>query len=148
MTPNQARDWLIKASLFITGVTFLFLLAVPPLGYPLTFGQSIRALEIILPVFFGYLGSATIFYFSTNAPPTKITKRLPMSLIKGPIILFAIISITLFAVFGFSNRVEAEPGSGMNVDSLAAILALALGLLTVTTNVVISYLFTQQEKRS
>jgi len=46
----------------------------------------------------------------------------------------------LFA-FGYSNRASAPQDSGMSVDSLAWAITAALGILTASTSVAVSYLF-------
>jgi hypothetical protein len=66
MTVDGARRWIIITSLVVTGLAFAFLVAAPPLGYPLGWDQSQRIIEILLPVFLGYLGTATHFVFHTG----------------------------------------------------------------------------------
>jgi hypothetical protein len=64
---NDARKWLVLASLSMTAVLFVFFIIAPAFGFPLTFGQARGLLEIILPVFLGYLGSASHFVFSQRS---------------------------------------------------------------------------------
>ena len=42
---NDARKWLILASLSMTAVLFVFFIIAPALGFPLTFGQARGLLE-------------------------------------------------------------------------------------------------------
>lgn len=152
MTIHSARIWLIKVSLAITGLNFAFFLAAPALGYPLTFEQAVRLLEIVTPVFFGYLGSATYFLFGRSASDQNValggSKELVALLVKGPVYLFGVATVTAGIAFGYSNRSAAPGGSGMTVDILAGSISAALGLLAVTTNVIVSYLFASGEQRA
>lgn len=143
MSIEQARTWLIKATLILTGSILVFVTLAPAFGYPLEFSQGVRIGEIVLPVFLGYLGTASHFIFARASDPHVKHKNLPLLqlLVRGPIAIFAIvISCALFA-FGFTNRDGASPGTGMTVDSLAAAVSTSLALLAVTTGVLVTYLF-------
>jgi hypothetical protein len=143
MTAKAARLWLVNVSLVVIGAEFVFFLLGPLLGYPLTFAQSLRLLEIITPTFFGYLGSAAHFLFKSD----PLAKMRPGSsgllgvLVRGPVILFVLITGVTLVAFGVSNRVTASAGSGMDIDTLALCFASALSLLAVTTTVLVGYLF-------
>jgi hypothetical protein len=63
MTTDEARRWIVLASLTITGAVFVFFLLAPVSGYPLEIAQAQGIFQIVLPVFLGYLGSATHFVF-------------------------------------------------------------------------------------
>lgn len=146
MLPTTARLWLVAASLLMSGSLIVFFLLAPAIGYPLEFAQSLRILEIVLPVFLGYLGAAALYAFRESPADDHIEFRpaaapLVMLLVKGPVITFAIAFVALLFAFGMTNRQSAPPGSGINVDQLAAGMTAILGLLTVTTNVAVAYLF-------
>ncbi len=70
MNAPTARLWIIRASLLTTGLNFTFFLIFPALGYPITFDQAIRLLEIVTPVYLAYFGSATYFLFAKNTRPS------------------------------------------------------------------------------
>lgn len=53
MTVKQARIFIVKMSLVETAGIFLFLVIGKPLGYPLSWSQVQRLVEIVLPVFLG-----------------------------------------------------------------------------------------------
>lgn len=148
---DDARKWLILASLSMTAVLFVFFLIAPAVGFPLTFPQARGLLEIILPVFLGYLGSASHFIFSQGSGRSGRGADLPREmvtlLIRGPVVVFAAISVCAIGVFGYSNRIEAPVGSGMSLDTLASFLSAALGLLAVTTSVASAYLFANREPK-
>lgn len=146
----EARTWVIKASLVITGAEFLFFLVAPALGYPLEYPEAVRLLEILVPVFFGYLGSATHFLFGKSTPTPLISaagaaEQLGL-LVRGPVLVWGTASAGAIFAFGYTNRLNAGSAPGMNIDQLAGSLAIAMGLLTVTTNIVVSYLFGRLEQ--
>ena len=149
MDLKAARTWLVTASLVITAAEFTFFLVAPAIGFPLTFDQAIRLLEIVFPVFLGYLGSATHFVFRSQrrAIAFQGASSLFGLVVRGPIFIFGVaVAVALWA-FGYSNRLAAVPGSGMSVDALAIVLSIALGLTTVSTNVVVAYIFQTGDER-
>lgn len=145
MTINSARKWLILGSLVVTAAHFIFFLVAPAIGFPLEYEHAIRLLQISTPVFFGYLGSASRFVFNANqqSETAHLHVKNPLMglLIRGPFIIFGLVSVTCLFAFGFSNSTHAAPGTGMDVDTLATIITTVLGLLAVTTNVAVSALF-------
>lgn len=141
MTINSARKWLIVSSLIITGGQMIFLLAAPAFSFPLNYPENLHLLQIVLPVFFGYLGSASHFIFQSTARPVRVQNQFLGLLVKGPLIIYVLTVTAAFCSFAYSNRVGAEVGAGMSVDNLSTALSLALGLLAVTTGIVSSYLF-------
>ena len=145
MTVDAARNWLILGSLILSGFFFLFFGVGPALGYPLAWGQSFRLLQITAPVFFGYIGSAAHFIFRVQHAPRDIqiqgSPELFKLLVRGPVILFSILMLGVLFAFGFSNRPAAGVGTGMSVDSLSLLISTSMGLLAITTNVAVGYLF-------
>jgi hypothetical protein len=145
MTIHKARVWLINASLCTTAAIFVFFLIAPTIGYPLSFEQAVRFIEIVLPVFLGYLGTATSFIFGgRHGDPKAGTKNLNELLgilVRGPVIVFAAACCAALCAFGVSNGEAASPGSGMSIDVLAGVLAAALGLLTISTSALVTALF-------
>jgi hypothetical protein len=143
MSMYQARKWMIVASLALAALAFGFFILGPVLGYPLRYSQAQSLLQIVLPVFLGYLGAATQFVFQKEPPSGDTVTPPPMMelLIKGPISLFGLMMAVAILAFGYSNRIAAQPGEGMNVEQLSAVVTAAMGLLAVTTNLIVSYLF-------
>jgi hypothetical protein len=149
MNIPMARRWLVAASLSITGFMLLFSVTAPALNYPLEYAQSLRLMEIVVPVFFGYLGAATHFVF-------KKTRKVRLArpevrpllglLVRGPLVLYTFATLAAILVFGVANREGAPPGSGMSIDDLARIFSILLVLLTTTTSVLVSYLFAAEER--
>lgn len=149
MTVAIARRWLVFASLLVTGVTFVFFLVAPAVGYPLTWEQSIRVFEIVIPVFLGYLGTATHFLFHTGGEQQLVrinSSGLLSLIVRGPLIVFVVVGVAIVFAFGYANRAAATPGEGMSVDALSYSFTALMGLLAVTTNVAVSYLFALGEK--
>jgi hypothetical protein len=141
MSTDQARRWLIVSSLLITGFQMVFLLVAPGLGFPLAYPQNLHLLQIVTPVFLGYLGSAAHFVFQPTSDNTPVQNQFLGLLVKGPVIIYVLSAGGSLAAFGFGNRSGAPAGSGMSVDDLATALSLSLGVLAVTTSVISSYLF-------
>ena len=119
----------------------LFLFVCPVFGFPLEFPKNLDLLQIVSPVFLGYLGSATHFIFQNPVKPVPVQRQFLGLLVKGPIIIYVLVVIGAIAAFGYSNRINAAAGSGMSVNNLATALSIALGLLAVTTSVLSAYLF-------
>jgi hypothetical protein len=142
----KARKWLITSSLVITGANFLFFIVAPALGYPIRFDQSVSLMKIVLPVFLGYLGSATQFVFTPAKTPLITHLQFLDLIVRGPVIVFGVATLMAIVTFGYSNRLTAPAGSGMSVGVLSSIITASLGLLAVTTNVVVSYLFAVEER--
>jgi hypothetical protein len=146
MTIDSARKWLILSSLIITGGQMVFLLTAPAFSFPLTYPKNLDLLQIVSPVFLGYLGSASHFIFQNNPPAVPVQNQFLGMLIKGPIVIYVFAVAGALASFGYSNRVGAPIGGGMSVDNLATALSLSLGVLAVTTGIISSYLFVAPDK--
>jgi hypothetical protein len=144
MTIERARKVVILASLIITGVQMLFLIVAPSVGFPLSYPKNLDLLQIVSPVFLGYLGAATHFIFR-NPPPTVPAQNEYLGfLVIGPLVIYVMAVGGAFAAFGYSNRVGAALGEGMTQDNLATALSFALSLLAATVGVISSYLFVAQ----
>lgn len=141
MTVEQARKWLIKWTLIITGAQMLFLILAPAFGFPLDYPRNLDLLQIIVPVFFGYLGAAAHFIFRTPTPTVSAVNDLLGMMLKGPVFIYIAVVVAAIIGFGYSNRPGAAIGSGMSVEALSTSLTIALSLLAVSTGVISSYLF-------
>jgi hypothetical protein len=141
MNIDAARKWIIVASLIITGCQLTFLICAPAAGYPIEYPKNLELIRIVSPVFLGYLGSATHFVFNSTKSEVRIRNKFLSILIKGPIMIYVLVVVSAFFSFGYSNRSNAEIGTGMSVDDLSTALSFALGVLAATTGVITSYLF-------
>src|SRR5260370_22082521 len=63
VTSQQAREWLIYSSLTACGTVFVFLFIAPVSGYPIEWRDALRVIEVIIPVFLRFLGSAAHHVF-------------------------------------------------------------------------------------
>src|SRR5258707_9890909 len=63
VTSQQAREWLIYSSLTACGTVFVFLFIAPVSGYPIEGRDALRVVEVLIPGFLGYLGSAAHYVF-------------------------------------------------------------------------------------
>jgi hypothetical protein len=141
MTIDAARRRLLVWSLTITGAQIIFLTASPAFGFPLAYPKNFGLLEIVSPVFLGYLGSAAHFIFQSPVPEVPVQKELLSVIVTGPLIVYVLAVIASLAAFGYSNRVRAPIGAGLSTDNLATALSAALAILAATTGVISSYLF-------
>jgi hypothetical protein len=145
MTLTAARLFIVKSSLVATVMLFGFSVLAPLFGFPLSWDQVQRLIEIVMPVFLGYLATAVHYTFRDKKQQSDVTlddsQGLVGLLIKGPVIAFVLIDAIVLFAFGYSNRPAAQQDSGMSVDSLAWAIAAALGVLTASTSVAVSYLF-------
>jgi hypothetical protein len=145
MTVTEARSFIVKTSLIGTASIFLFIIVGKPLGYPIGWSQVQRVIEIVLPVFLGYLGSASLFIFSRRANRAEVSfgahEALAGQLIKGSVFVFALVLSGILFAFGYSNRAGAAQDDGMDIDQFAWALTAVLGILNVSTNAAVSFLF-------
>jgi hypothetical protein len=148
MTADEARRWLILSSLIITGIQAVFLLVAPVIGVPIDFPKNLGLLQIVTPVFVGYLGSAAHFIFMSPPPVVPVKSQFLGLLVRGPLIIYAAVVAAAFGAFTYSNRPGAAIGQGMSVDSLGTSLTIALSLLAASTGVIITYLFAVNERAS
>src|SRR5208337_1230324 len=90
MTIESARTWIIIASLALTGCQLMFFIVAPVVGFPLETPNNIELLRIVLPVFLGYLGSASHFVFKCDH--TKIRGRAQYLgiLVIGPLLIYTL----------------------------------------------------------
>lgn len=142
MTIEQARLWLVKASLILTASLICFFLAAPMLGYPLEFSQSLRLAEIVVPPFLAYIGSAAQFVVRRRVPhKDEELSALHDLIVRGPVLLVAFLIAGTMLAFAWSNSARAEGVGGLSLDALSLILCFLIGVLAATTNVVAAYLF-------
>lgn len=141
MSEDHARKWLILASLLITGAQLIFYLVAPFIGFPLDPPRNIDLVQIVTPVFLGYLGTATHFLFITPPPQVQVNREYLGYLVKGPILIYCGAVIAANAAFAYSNRTGAVLGQGMSVDTLRTSLSISLGVLAATTGIIVSHLF-------
>ena len=145
---DSDRIWIIKASLGLLGASFaFFVLARPIFGFPMLYEEVVRVLQIIFPVFVGYLGIAAAYVSQKDSNPTAAelsVPRLARLLLRGPIYLVAVCMLVLISAFWISNlpsAAQANPGGGMSLDNFCWFLSLLLGLLAASSGLIITRLF-------
>ncbi|XSC43475.1 hypothetical protein ACF1BQ_036845 [Bradyrhizobium sp. RDT10] len=149
MTYQAARIWIVKWSLVILAVYGAALLLAPALRYPLEFTQSIQLLQMLFPVFLGYLASATVFVFEgeEGTDRNRQTKLLSM-LTRGPFLVTFVLSLALFLAFwlAHSTDINAERMVRFSFDTFTSAFALIIGIHTAVTSALVAYLFGQEKK--
>src|SRR5258706_7001356 len=106
MTKREAQTWLVSASLLLTATTWVFFLAAPALGYPLTYAEAIALLKQITPVFVGYLGLAVGFLSTAKdqgTPGLGPLAPLFTPLVRGPVLLYGTVMANALVVFCYST---------------------------------------------
>lgn len=107
MSIDEARKWIIVSSLSITGVQMVFLLIAPTVGFPLPYPKNLDLLQIVSPVFLGYLGAASHFIFRNPGLSHSIQNQYLGLLIKGSVFVYSAAIISAFGAFSYSNRGSA-----------------------------------------
>jgi hypothetical protein len=146
MTYAVARLWLIKNSLLIMAFFGSALLVAPATRYPLSFEQAISLLQIVLPLFIGYLSTAIVFLTSREAPlkrgPAREFSSILAHLVKGPVWLVALFLSIALIVFGIVNwpKPESQP-SGFDFGLLSNLVSFILSISAATTSALVAWLF-------
>src|SRR5260370_31539908 len=104
MTVDAARRWLIVSSPSITGIQMVFLLVAPALSFPLQYPKNLALLQIVTPVFLGYLGAAAHFIFQRQPPAVLARNEFLGLLVKGPIAIYVLAAGGALAAFPYANR--------------------------------------------
>jgi hypothetical protein len=107
----------------------------------LKYPHNLDLLQVVGPVFLGYLGTACAFIFKGPSPEVPVNEKFLGPLVVGPIVLYVLYVGTAFAVFGYANREIAPIGTGIPVSVLSRELSIALGVLAATTSVINANLF-------
>jgi hypothetical protein len=146
--------FLVLANLILAGFALAFFALAPPLHlFPLKPPQTPRLIELVLPVFLGYLGAAAQFVFrhgELEDSEAKVANGSPLGtvLIVGPVALFALAWASILIAFAISNGKAAPEGAGMDIDQLATYTTWALSVMTVVTNSAVPFLFPRQKRRA
>jgi hypothetical protein len=141
MTIGQLRKLLIFSVLGLTGVTVLFFILAPLCGYPLEPDQGWGIAQISIPVFAGYLGTATQFAAGQNSQSDLEVRPMLSVLIVGPLAIYLIGGVAILLAFWMTNRPGAPIGDGISTQLLSTILTSLLGIVTVTANIAVVQLF-------
>jgi hypothetical protein len=131
----QARLLIAGYSLAMTGFLVVFFLIAPAfLPFNPGRGENVRLIEITLPVFFGYLTSASHFLFNSSPSSERFSgdERLLFLMVVGPCVLFFVLFLVLFTIFYFRNVL---------IDELSKWYSIILSLLTSTVGIISANIF-------
>jgi ABC-type dipeptide/oligopeptide/nickel transport system permease component len=143
MSYDAARIWLTTRSLLmISGFGLAYIIA-PATRFPLSFEQALSVLQIVFPLFLGYLASAVVFVTKQDKKASEVMSGFLRVLITWPFYVVALLSFAIFFAFGVSNwpSETANTGHGMSFDTMSSLISLVLGIHTATTSALIAYLF-------
>lgn len=146
---DAERLWILKASFAVLGVTFVFfVIARPMLSFPMLYDEIVRVLQIIVPVFGGYIGIGAAYVSQVNRPaaataaaPNPHERDILRLLLRAPVYGAAVGMVVLIGAFWWSNRHDAAPGGGMSIDNFCWFLALLMGVLAASTSLIVTRLF-------
>jgi hypothetical protein len=147
---DEERLWVIRASLLIVAGSMAFFLIAPGfLGFPLRPEETVRVVQMIIPVFSAYLATGAAFLLSRTVPEgvAQFDPQLLKIILRGPIYVTVFGLALATAAFWHTNRPSGIVGQGMSLDHYCWWLALLLGLLSVTTSVVVTKLFPSDLKK-
>jgi hypothetical protein len=135
---------MVATLLGLTAATIMFFLLAPALGYPLEFDQGWALAQISVPVFAGFLATATQFATVEHGGGDETAPPLLAWLIFGPATIYLFGAAAVLFVFWSTNRADAPLGGGMSTQLLSTILTALLGLVTITSNIAIARLFRKE----
>jgi hypothetical protein len=113
----------------------------------LKIAQAWQVVQIVFPVFAGYLGTAVIFLFQRKSGQVRIVdENLLMYLIYAPFAVFWVLGATVFLFFYVSNL----PGrrEGMQFDDLSNYITMLVSFMNATTGALTAFLFQSEETPS
>lgn len=146
MTAIEARRKLIILSL-LTTVVFSMLLIIAPLFTPFTSKQSLQVVQIIFPVFAGYIGAAVLFLFRGDPNKGNVADpTLLKILIYAPFIVFWCIAAAILIDFYVSN--QPGFGEGMSFSDLTTYVTLIVSFMNITTGAIGAFLFQSEELKA
>jgi uncharacterized membrane protein len=143
MTYEDARRQIVLLSL-LTTVSFSCLIIISPLFIQLKTAEALQVVQIVFPVFAGYIGAAVLFLFRgkpTTAP--VIDELLLRYLVNAPFLVFWCLGVAVLAYFYISNL----PGhvDGMAFAELATYVTILISFMNATTGALIGFLFQSEE---
>ncbi|WP_157783722.1 hypothetical protein [Bradyrhizobium liaoningense] len=125
----------------------VFFLLAPLLRFPLDFSDAAPLIQVIFPVFLGYLATAIVFAFEGKDVETRAPDLLA-SLTKGPLLVSLILSVALFVAFWLSNSTDSpvRPAKPMPFEVFSSLFAAIIGIHTATTSALVAYLFGSERR--
>jgi len=132
----------------MTTVVLTGFLIVSPLIIQIESRDTYRLVQIIFPVFAGYLGSAVLYLFQgTKSEVTVADPTLLKYIVYGSFCIFWSPDIALFGFFYLSN-VPTIKIKGMQLGELANYLTLLIAFMNITIGAMTTFLFNVDSSRS
>ena len=137
---------------YLSTMSMLATILVFPLVYvfraPLDFGDFLRLLQQILPVFIGFLVAAIGYAFGTHRERLVEIRRYEMI---GFILLWSFVAywlgvIVIGGLYIFSHSHYAPIGKGMEKDTLFTFITILLSGITGMTGLISTKIFFEDDK--
>jgi hypothetical protein len=145
MTTEDARRKLILLSLSTT-VLFSAFLIISPLFTPFSSKEALQVVQVVFPVFAGYIGAAVLFLFRGSPTNGAIADQgLLRTLIYAPFIVFWCLAAAVLFYFYLSN--QPGHGEGMSFPELMTYVTLIISFMNITTGALGAFLFQSEEIR-
>ena len=104
-------------------------------------GDAYRILQIVFPVFAGYLGTGVLFLFKDKPARDNVADAVILRyFVYGPFFIFWAISAAVFTYFYVSN-LPSSSASGMKVSQLSDYVTMLMVFMNATVGALISFLF-------
>ena len=139
MTVDHARRLIVLLSLGTT-TAFTAFLIVSPLFIQVDIAEAYRVVQIIFPVFAGYLGAAVLYLFQRSAHDVIVADPVLLRyIVYGAFLIFWLLGLVLFLFYYVSNL----PGGieGMRIDQLSNYMTMLIAVLNITVGALSTFLF-------
>lgn len=137
---TTARVTVIALSLGLTVAFLLFFLIAPVRGYPLKVSEAQELMNVVVPIFSGYLATSAAFVFSKPDSSPVPLSPLTMFMLISTAVVFLTLSVVLFWVFYYASKLQA-PLTAMDYPTLRAFFLTIISIMTAVYALAISYLF-------
>lgn len=144
MTINQARNAVVMLSL-VTSLAALVFFLTAHFFIQLDPSESFQIAQLIVPVFFGYLGSCVYFIFAPSPANPRVNNEFLLTvMVYGPFIFFWVASIAFVLNFYFSNM--KGHSTLVRFETLSQQFTFLLSFMTLTTGALTVYLFGKKDE--
>jgi hypothetical protein len=132
-----------------TTVVFACFVIVSPLFLQLDGSEALQVVQIVFPVFAGYIGASVIFIFRGNTIGERepIDPELLRYLVYLPFVVFWSLGAAVFVYFFVSNLPNSGGKQGMSFPQLATYITIIISFMNATTGALTSILFQTDEMR-
>lgn len=137
---RTARVTVIVLSLGLTVSFIVFFLIAPLVGYPLSITEAQELMNVVVPVFSGYLATAAACVFRKPDTTEPELSPLTMFMLLATAAAFIVLSVVLFWVFAHASKIPS-PGVAMTYAMLKGYFLTILSIMTAVYALAIAYLF-------